>query len=63
MTLSNEGKLDIPFWCNRVLEIAHVASAKVGISAGCKVGSGFMLAVEDIVTFRLLVPKAHCRGL
>ena len=24
VTLSNEGKLDIPFWCNRVLEIAHI---------------------------------------
>ena len=24
VTLSNEGKLDIPFWCNRVLEIAQL---------------------------------------
>ena len=24
VTLSNEGKLDIPFWCNRVLETAHI---------------------------------------
>ena len=24
VSLSNEGKLDIPFWCNRVLEIAHI---------------------------------------
>ena len=28
VTLSNEGKLDIPFWCNRVLEIAHVEHAQ-----------------------------------
>ena len=24
VTLSNEGNLGIPFWCNRVLEIAHI---------------------------------------
>ena len=30
VTLSNEGKLDIPFWCNRVLEIAQI------FAGGCR---------------------------